>query len=466
MNPISNLEQLFGFITDKSKIVTSPELLLPYTKSEGAQPLKNVKIVLCPSTTAEVSQIMKVCQQHKLSVAIRGGGTNVTRAVVPSEAGIIISLAKMNKLLSINAAERYVTVEAGASIHQINEAVLPLGLCFPQNMGTVRQSQIGGNIATSAGSPNSLKYGTIKDYVLNLEVVLADGTIMETGNNLSKSASGFNLTTLFVGSEGTLGIITKAVLKLVVPAKFEQVARLGFTDVKSAFAFTKNILAAGISPVCIEFADYRSLDILNKAKGQNLFDLNKIKAVVWLKIEADVEILLQETLSKLKTQATQFPNTTWDVPLDQLKQRHLMEQRMQIGFAIKNYSSFRDVDLAVPLEHLLVLYHEVEKIAGACNFRFAFFGHIGNGNPHINILKENMTTEEWASCLEKALPQIYNLVPKLGGVVSGEHGIGVEQKPYFYQTTKPDSIAIMKKIKQVFDPNLILNKDVLFDNSR
>lgn len=411
--------------------------------------------VLIPKTAEEVSAIMKYCYERNIKISVRGGGTNVNGGAISTGEDFIVSTERLNKILDINTIDRTITVETGVITELINKEALQHDLIFSQNISSSSQSFIGGNIATSAGSPYSLKYGTIKNAVLNLEVVLPDGEIIWTGKNVTKNATGYNLTQLFIGSEGTLGIITKAVIKLEIAFKSELLL-VPFKDIEKLFEFTNVFFEKGFEAVCIEFIDKKSCELVTGfLEGEGRF-ASDIQGLLWIEYEHNLKFDLEQLhhlVSKYTTEDILYAE-------DRTEKERLWKYRKQVGEAAVSYSPFRDIDIVVPRSKSLLLYKAINVVCSEFDFEFIVIGHIGDGNFHINIF--NNKNENWKQDIEACILQIFRKVNTFGGTLSGEHGIGSVHNVYLDTVMSQYQISVLKQIKNIFDPKNLLNSNIIF----
>lgn len=423
--------------------------------------------VVKPKTAEEVAAIIKICNQDHIPVTPRGGGTGVTGGALPLHQGIVISLERLNNIIEINVLDRQVTVEAGVITQMLQEKLLEKGLSFPVNPGSKGSSFIGGNVATSAGGTRSGKYGTVKDYVINLEVVLPTGEIIWTGANVSKNVSGFNLSALFVGSEGTLGMITKIVLKLIPAPKAEIVLLAPFNTKKMAFKAMKTLILAGITPTSIELVCDNALKITGDyLEGNFPLLTDSIKAHLLIEFDGSN----QETVFTLGEQSSVLIEeyTCDDILIGtSFKEREkLWKLRHSIGDAMTQHGQiYRDIDICIPRSKVLKFMEKVDQISLEHELRTICFGHIMDGNIHTMILiKDHEITYRQSSYYDnEGISEIYRLASALGGVVSGEHGIGILQKSHLLNTLGAQKLALMKDIKKIVDPNYIMNPGKIFD---
>ena len=449
------LEMLRVIVDDKYFITDADGMSrYVYECTTGSYDLPSA--VLVPGSVEEIAAITKICNEHLIPVTIRGGGTGVSKGAVAQHKGMILSLERLNKIISIDKINRTVIAEAGVVTKTLQDAVRKEGLTFPQNISSASGSFIGGNIAVSSGSPKSLKYGPTKNCVLNLEVVLANGTVIWTGKNISKNATGYNLTQLFAGSEGTLGIITKVVLQLVPPSH-EMLAVIPFAAIHQLFDFVHHFFSAGFSASSMEFIDGKGYELVSAYLGRTIAAPFPIKGLLWIELEGkDPEILLNE-MNGLSEMISRF--TTGDIFIGQTPDeiKALWEMRTNIGYAIMNHSQFLDIDIVVPCSRIHEMQAAIDRICGSQELTYTLLGHIGNGNFHLNVLRGDMINEKWNEITRKAIHRIFTVAAGLGGTLSGEHGIGSAHLPYLSLAIPDRELHYMDKIKEIFDSNNILN---------
>ncbi len=414
-------------------------------------------LLLIPSNTEQLSNILKYCNEHKISVYTRGAGTGLSGACLPVLGGVVISMKKFNRILAIDNENFQVTVESGVVNAELKEMLKPFGLTYPPDPASMGSSTIGGNIAHGAGGPKAVKYGTTRDYVLNLEVVLPTGDVIWTGANTLKNSTGFSLTHLMIGSEGLLGIVTKAVLKLI-PLKTQELLMLAtFDNASKAASCVNSILINGFEPAGIELMEVSgveiAMDILkipfpkpaNTAfylliilDGNNIDELNSTAENLYpfLEEEGAIEVYLPNN--------SEMSADWWKI-------------RRSLGELVKQQSVYKEEDTVVPRSKLPELLSGVKEIGNKYGFRSVCYGHAGDGNLHVNILKDQMTEDQWKNEVPMGIVEIFQLCKSLGGTISGEHGIGLVQAPYLKIVLSDVHLNIMKGIKQSFDPNGILN---------
>jgi glycolate oxidase len=429
-----------------------------YGRDETEDLLFPPHIVLKPTKTEEVSAILRYCNENKIPVTPSGARTGLSGGALPIKGGVALSLEKMNKILSIDENNSQVITEPGVITQVLKEAVKEKGLFYPPDPASKGSCFIGGNIAENSGGPKAVKYGVTADYVLNLEVVLPSGEIIWTGANVLKNATGYNLTQLIVGSEGTLGIVTKIVLRLIPHPTVDMLMLVPFYDAQKACEAVAAIMKTGITPSGLEFMERDAiLWTLDKIPSIHLDIEDNHAAHLLIEVDGFDENKLIEECEKIALVLDQFETGEVLFADSQAQKDKLWEVRRKVGEAVKSHSIYKEEDTVVPRYELPNLLVGVKQIGQKYGFQSVCYGHAGDGNLHVNIIKGNLTEHQWDKELPKAIREIFTLTVKLGGTISGEHGIGLVQKSYMDIPFTDVSLRLMKEIKQMFDPNNILN---------
>ncbi len=421
------------------------------------------EIVLKPETTEEVSIIMKYAFENSIVVTPSGARTGLSGGSLPIHKGIAMSMERFNKILKIDEKNHQVTTEPGVITEVLQNAVKEKGLFYPPDPASKGSCFIGGNISENSGGPKAVKYGETKDYVLNLEIVLPNGEIIWTGANVLKNSTGYNLTQLIVGSEGTLAIITKIVLRLIPHPTTNLLMLVPFFDAEKACEAVAAIFRAGITPSGLEFMERDALIYTQKFINDDSIQIDENHAAHLL-IEVDgfdAEILMQEC-EKIMTVLEDFETDEVLFAESQAQKDNLWQLRRKAAEAVKSQSIYKEEDTVVPRFELPQLLHHVKRIGNEYGFQSVCYGHAGDGNLHINILKGDLTDDQWDNELPKAIRELFTEVIKLGGTISGEHGIGLVQKPYMDIAFNEVGLNLMRDIKKVFDPKGILNPGKIF----
>ncbi len=445
-------------------ITSNIEQLQKYGKDETEDLVFLPEIVVKPQTVEQVAQIAKLCNSNLIPLTTRGAGTGLSGGALPIMGGVLLSMEKFNKILSIDERNLQATVEPGVINYVFQEEVKKLGLFYPPDPASWGSCSLGGNIAHSSGGPKAVKYGTTRDYVLNLEVVLPNGEIIWTGANTLKYSTGYNLTHLMVGSEGTLGIVTKIVFKLIPLPKHDLLMLVPFKNPEDACEAVGQVFRAGITPSAMEFMERDAIDWSIKFAGDVNFEIKpEWQALLLIEVDGnnlDLLMLDCETIGEIMTKR----NCDEILFADSAEQKNaLWKIRRKVGEAVKSNSVYKEEDTVVPRAELPKLLKGVKAIGNKYGFNSVCYGHAGDGNLHVNIIKGDLSDEVWENDLPKGITEIFELCKVLGGTISGEHGIGLVQKKYLPIVFSPYHLELMKNIKKVFDPNFILNPGKIVD---
>lgn len=408
--------------------------------------------VALPRTADDVVALVRACRQYHIPLVARGAGTGTTGAAVPTQGGIVLSLARMNRIVAVRPNDRCAVVEPGVLNGDLQQALAPHGLFWPPDPSSAALCTVGGNLATNAGGPRAVKYGTTRDNVLGLVAVTGAGDLIRCGGPYTKDATGYDLTHLLIGSEGTLGIIVEATLKLAARPQAQAGLRAFYRDAGAAAAAVSRLMAQPTVPAMLEFMDNRSLALLR----QNGSDVPEAGAM--LLIEADgSHDGLPDVLSALASAAEGDGLLDMDVAQDGSARDRLWAARRALSPALRTIAPGKiNEDVVVPVSRIPALVAGVEAIAEAHTLTIVSFGHAGNGNLHVNILYHPDDSAETARAFA-ALPKIFELVLALGGTLSGEHGIGLSKRAFMAQAFDAATLATMRAVKQALDPDGILN---------
>ena len=421
------------------------------------------QIVLKPCNTDQVSKIMIYCNKRNIVVTPCGARTGLSGGSLPIYAGVALSLENFNKILQLDEKNLQATVEPGVINQVFRDFVEQKNLFYPPDPASKGSSFLGGNLAENSGGPKALKYGVTKDYVLNLEVVLPTGEIIWTGANVLKNSTGYDLTSLMIGSEGTLGIITKIVFKLIPLPTKDITMLVPFKSAENACEAVSAIFMNGITPSALEFIERDAIDWTLKYSDIKI-DINEdIQAHLLIEVDGnDLDDLFIDC-EKISNVLNDFE--CGDILLAESKEQkdRLWRLRRMVGEAVKSNSIYKEEDTVVPRAELAKLLTGVKKIGKDFGFKSVCYGHAGDGNLHINIIKGDMSDQKWDIDLKDAIREIFILTKNLGGTISGEHGIGFVQKDYIDIVFSKKEIEIQKGIKNLFDPNNILNPGKIFN---
>ncbi len=416
------------------------------------------EVVLQPGTTDEVSRIMAYCNTNRIPVTPRGAGTGLSGGALPVFGGVVLDMKRFNKILHVDKRNFQVTTEPGVITQELQEHLKAEGLFYPPDPASKGSCFIGGNVSENSGGPRAVKYGVVKDYVLNLEIVLPDGNVIWTGANVLKNATGYNLTQLIVGSEGTLGVITKIVLRLIPAVKHDLTLLVPFRSAVEACAAVNAIFLAGFTPSALEFMERDALVWSMKYTQTTGVDLpDDITAHLLIEVDGNyMEELYRD--AEAISEIVQGFDIGEILLADSYEQKNMLwALRRKVGEAVKSNSVYKEEDTVVPRAELPELLKIIKQLGTAYGFQSVCYGHAGDGNLHVNIVKGNMSDEDWEVKLPLGIRELFKEVVRLGGTLSGEHGIGLVQKGYMDIAFNAVQMNLMRDIKRVFDPEGILN---------
>lgn len=408
--------------------------------------------VALPENREQVQAIVRACRGHGVPLVGRGAGTGTTGAAVPTAGGIVLSFARMDRILALRPGDRCAVVEPGVLNGDLQQALQPHGLFWPPDPSSFEICSIGGNLATNAGGPRAVKYGTTRDNVLGLVAVTGAGELIECGGPWTKDATGYDLTHLLVGSEGTLALIVEATLKLAPRPRAQAGLRVLYRDAESAAAAVSRVMTQPATPTTLEFMDARSLELLRR-NGAQVPD-----AGAMLLIDADGDDdTLPNVLHALAQAAEGDGLLALDVAMDGSAREQLWAARRALSPALKSIAPGKiNEDVVVPVSRIPDLVAGVQALSARFALPIVTFGHAGNGNLHVNILYHPDDAGENARA-QAALPEVFALTLALGGTLSGEHGIGLAKRDFMAQAFTPATLATMRAIKRALDPDGILN---------
>jgi len=456
---ISELES----ILDADILFFDDEVLNEYNHDETENLKFNPELVAKPKTVAQVSALMKFCDEKLIPVTVRGAGTGLSGGALPICGGLILSTERLNKILDIDLRNLQVTVEPGVINQVLQDEVQKHGLYYPPDPASKGSCFLGGNISHASGGPHAVKYGTTRDYVLNLEIVLPNGDIFWTGANTLKYSTGYNLTHLIIGSEGTLGVVTKIVLKLIPNPQHNVLMLIPFFDAEKACEAVSAVFRAGIIPSAMEFMERDAIDwTLKFVDGISMEIKPEIQAHLLVELDGNnLDVLLQEA-EKLHEIFSEFNCDEILFADSEAQKNQLWKMRRSVAEAVKSNSVYKEEDTVVQRAELPKLLKGIKEIGSKYGFKSVCYGHAGDGNLHVNIIKGDLSDEFWQTEIHKGIEEIFALCKLLGGTISGEHGIGLVQKRYMRIVQSPIQLELQRGIKKVFDPNNILNPGKIF----
>ncbi len=455
---LAELRELCG----ADQVLVDDEARARYGEDETEDLSFPPEVILRPGNVGEVAGILALAPRERIPVTPRGGGTGLSGGALPVHGGILLSLERMNRILEIDRPNAVAVVEPGVVCETLQESVEEMGLYYPPDPASRGSSQIGGNIAECAAGPHAVKYGSTKDYVLGLEAVLPGGEIVRTGGKIRKDVTGYNLTQLLVGSEGTLAVVTQATLRLLPLPRARLTLLAPFASLEQAAACLSEIFQAGVVPSACEFMER---DAVAAAEAHIGVSFPHREAAAHLLIEVDgMEDDRVAREADLVGEVC-LARGALDVLLAEApaRQADLWRLRRSVGEAVKKISVYREEDTVVPRAALAPLVAGVKAICARHEIASICYGHAGDGNVHVNILKGEMDEARWRGLLPDAIREIFELTVSLGGRISGEHGIGLTQKPYLSLALSATEMRLLRDLKRVFDPHHILNPGKILD---
>lgn len=420
-------------------------------------------VVVKPRTAKEISEILAICNKHKIPVTPRGAGTGLSGGALPHLGGVLLSTERMNEILEIDERNLQVTTEPGVITEVLQNAVKEKGLFYPPDPASRGSCFIGGNISENSGGPKAVKYGVVKDYVLNLEMVLPTGEIIWTGANVLKNSTGYNLTQLVVGSEGTLGIVTRIVLRLIPHPKFDLLMLVPFRCLEQAGEAVSAIFRAGFTPSAMELVEINALRIVSRMVESSAVPVtDDTEAHLIIEVDGnDMDVLVKE-MEAISDLLTGYDIGDIYFADDAQQKAELWKLRRKVAEAVKLEGYTIEEDTVVPRAELPALIRGVKELGRKHAFEVVCYGHAGDGNLHIRIRKEGIPNSHGNPVMTAALRELFEMVHQLGGTISGEHGIGLIQKPYMDIVFRDTQLRLMREIKRSFDPNNILNAGKIF----
>jgi glycolate oxidase len=461
-------ERVTALLTDivgSENIIIDTELLEPYTHDEAATTDVNPDVVVTVETAVQVSEIMKLALKERFPVTPRGAGQGLSGGSVPVCGGVVLSLEKMDKILEIDETNFFVTVEPGIITGNLHRAVEEKGLFYPPDPASLDSCSIGGNIAENAGGPRAVKYGVTHQYVCGLEAVLPSGEIINLGGKVVKDVTGYSLLQLLIGSEGTLAIITKILLRLIPLPKERIDLLVPFDNFTTAAETVAAVLKNRIVPAALEFMEQDSILAAEKLIEKEV-PFHDAAAHLLITLDGnDAEALLAEA-EQLGEMCLERGALEVLVADDSQLRDKLWDARRKIIEALQNLSPVHQMDtqdISVPRSELPEALAKIKKVAEKYGLQIISFGHSGDGNIHVNIIK-TLPVEEWEKKAPAAGEEIYRIAAEVGGKITGEHGIGITRKEFLGINLDPTTIELMKMIKDDFDPNGILNPGKIFSN--
>lgn len=447
-------------ILPPDSILSSTEELFSYSYDATPGLKQMPSYVVLPTEAAQISKIVQLARREKVAVVTRGSGTGLSGGSIPSSGAIVICTSRMNRVLELDTKNLTMWVEPGVTTLHVAETAEKSGLFYPPDPGSMKISTIGGNVAENSGGLRGLKYGVTRDYVMGLEVVLADGRVLETGNKCVKDVAGYSIKDLFVGSEGTLGIITKILLKLLPLPAAKQTLLASFAKMSDAAATVSAIIESRIIPCTLEFLDRTTIRCVEEYASIGL----PLDAEAILLMESDGHpVVVAEEAQKMHDLAMKHRATKIESAKDAAEGQRLALARRSAFVALARVAPTTILeDVTVPRSRLVEMVEFIQKVAGKHRLKIGIFGHMGDGNLHPTFLTNEKNADEMAR-VEEAFAEIFAHAVSLGGTITGEHGVGLAKKKFLHLVTGKPGLEFMKIIKRTLDPGNILNPGKMFD---
>jgi glycolate oxidase len=441
-------------VVGKKYVLNEPEDMVAYSY-DGTFAERRPDLVVRPDCTEQVSEVMKIAWREEIPVVPRGMASGLAAASVPFVGGMVLDTCRLDQILEIDEVNFIVTAEAGVVTQTLADAVAKKGLFYPPDPSSIKQSTLGGNAACNAGGPRCLKYGVTSDYVMGLTVVLADGRVLQTGGKAIKNVTGYNLTQLLVGSEGTLGVITELTLKLIPLPKVARTAKAVFPKLTDASLCVNNILSAGITPATIELMDETTIATIEEA--MNLGLPLDVEAILIIEADGMDEGSVVKEIESIADICRATGASDVQVARDESERAALWSARRSISPSLARRAPNKlGEDISVPRSAIPEAVASIKEISRRHDIPIAIFGHAGDGNLHPNILFDKRDPEQ-VEKMKKAAADIFATSVRLGGTLSGEHGVGSLKLAFLEEDIGPVSISVMSDLKKALDPKNILN---------
>lgn len=451
-------QELLNIIHDSDRVFFGENIEEKYLSDNLFRKKGSAAALVFPVSTQEVSQVMKYAYENNIPVTPRGAGTNLVGSTVPHGNGIVLDLSKMDKVLEIDKDNFTATVEPGVILEEFQKLVEAQGLFYPPDPGEKRAS-IGGNISTNAGGMRAVKYGVTRDYVMGLELVLADGTIVKTGSKNRKDTSGLDIKDIVIGSEGTLAVITSCLLKLIPKPEAAVSVVVGYGSLKEGIESVRDIIAANINPTAVEFIERKVVKL-----GEDFLKLSfpQPSAKAYLLITFDGRKNEIESQIEALKNITSHTATGVTVLSDTSLAAQVWKIRGILVKAVEAVSEQEPLDIVVPISKIDAFVQYVNELEKESGMQMISFGHAGDGNVHLCVVRGDRDDEAWARELEANLSLLYKKAAELGGLISGEHGLGLSKRTFFFNDTPEEKVALMNAVKDAFDKKHILNDKISY----
>lgn len=432
--------------------------------SHDEAPLKQrcyPQVVVKPSSAEEVSRLLTFAGEKRIPVTPRGAGTGLSGGCTPIHGGIVLSMERMNRILEIDGDNFVAIVEPGVTLSELHDRVEAEGLSYPVRLGEPAAT-VGGTVATNAGGINAVRYGVTRNHILGLEAVLADGSLIKTGGAYVKSSTGYDLTQLIIGSEGTLAVVTRIILKLITRPPKRDVLFIPFNGLKEAIDAVPDILRLKAVPAGIEFMERSIIEIVEKDLGREL-PYRQGEAFLMITMEGESEDEIHQYFSQVDAVCRRHGAIDAVIPGSQRARRRLIDMRERFYHALKRYAPLQVMDVVVPRRRIAEFVAGVKEISEKRGVPIISYGHAGDGNVHLHPVCKDMSRHEWDRRVGPLMDEIYRAGIAFGGAISGEHGIGFDKKKYLSLQIDQAQLNIMKALKKAFDPENILNPGKIFD---
>lgn len=452
------ITELSKIIPDANRVIYSENIEHKYLSDTLGRKQGKASALVFPTSTQEVSAVLRFAHENSIPVTPRGAGTNLVGSTVPHNGSIIVDLSLMNHILEVDAENFTATVEPGVILEDFQKHVEGLGLFYPPDPGEKRAS-IGGNISTNAGGMRAVKYGVTRDYVMGLELVLADGTVIQTGSKNRKDTTGLDIKDVVIGSEGTLAIITKCILKLIGKPEKATSLLISFESLKAGIEAVPVLLKANLNPTALEFIERKVVKL-----GEDFLNLKwpDQDAAAYLLVTFDgSKEEIENNISKLK-KVVESVSKKVIVLEDSALSQNVWKIRGCLVKAVEAVSEQEPLDIVVPISKVDVFVNYVNKLEAESKMQMISFGHAGDGNVHLCVVRGDRPLEVWEKELHQNLEKLYAEAHNLGGLISGEHGLGVSKRDFFFKEAAPENVQLMNQIKLAFDPKRILNSNISY----
>jgi glycolate oxidase len=455
---VTALQEIVG----RDAVLTNPEALEPYSHDETVGLRAAPEVVVRVTSAQQVAEVLRLAQRERVPVTPRGAGYGLSGGAVPLYGGIVLSTERMNRILEIDRENLMVTVEPGVITGEIHRAVEAEGLFYPPDPASLDSCSIGGNIAEGAGGPRAVKYGTTRDYVCGLEAVLPSGEIITCGGKLVKDVTGYNLIQLLIGSEGTLAVVTKIVLRLVPLPRLQVDLLVPFDDFQMAANTVSDIIGHRLLPTAMEFMEQDSILAVERLLEREV-PYHDAAAHLLIQLDGNTQAAVDADMELVGDICLAHGAQDVLVAQDRPTRDRLWEARRMIIDALNAESPVNHMeDVVVPRARIHHLLRGMKEISRRHGVRIVSFGHAGDGNVHVNVLKDDLDDEHWAALVPQLTEETYRLALSLGGTITGEHGIGATRRQYLSLALDEVQIGLMRQIRQLFDPSQILNPGKIF----